>query len=110
MCPSLTGEIKLSASIEAVTHMDRQCLKAQMAAAVSIHAMIWPPKMVPRALVCSGKTSSVISTRDSEGGLGVIIINGRTKGRPYFLFFPKLRVNTIPKNHDSPFTFSDPLM
>lgn len=54
--------------MEAVTTTLRACLPAAMAPAISIHDIILPPKMVPKAFVSDGRTISVIMTEDSRGG------------------------------------------
>jgi hypothetical protein len=57
--------------MEAVTTQPREWRCAAMAAQMSIQAISVPPNMVPTALACEGKTSSVMETRESEGGRGV---------------------------------------
>src|SRR5262245_5358347 len=78
-CPSFTGETKWRASIEAVTTTLRAWRPAAIAAAISTQLTIWPPKIVPSALVCEGSTISVIVTADSDGTLPFALLMSRSK-------------------------------
>jgi len=69
MLPSRMGERKVRLSTEAVTTWVRQCRIPTMAAALLMRAMTRPPKMLPRGLVSSGMTSSVMVTREADTGL-----------------------------------------
>lgn len=68
--PIFTGWSKARSSMPAVTQTVPQWRWAQMAAQMSIHARIWPPKTLPRALAWVGSTYSVIAVTEREGGRG----------------------------------------
>src|SRR5688572_12842828 len=65
--PSLIGFSKDILSTDAVTTGAPQCFIAASAAAMSIQYMSRPPIRLPNVLVSFGKTSSVITTKDSDG-------------------------------------------
>ena len=71
MWPRWIGCRNSSSSMETVTTCRRQKRCPEMAAQMSIQAATCPPKIVPMALVCSGRTIWVISTRVTEGATAV---------------------------------------
>src|ERR687895_1778708 len=74
--PTLTGSRKSTRSIETVTTCCRQCLKAAIAAALSINDRITPPKTFPRLLASWGIISSEVSCWDSLTVLAGRVIRG----------------------------------
>jgi hypothetical protein len=51
--------------------MARACRDAEILAAISIQAMIWPPNVMPAVLAWDGNTKCVISTILSRQGLRI---------------------------------------
>src|ERR1700682_4245473 len=71
--PTLIGRRKCRSSIDAVTTRLRQWRWQAMAAAMSIHWAIFPPKAVPNGFPSPGSTVSVITTREARGVFSELI-------------------------------------